>query len=203
MKKYLFFCLFNTLAALVAPSLHADILTSGNFQTGTPTPTLNVSAAFTSNVTATGGISSLALDEWVINDGTGNSDAGGNTSLRTWSYQIDNGAIQTFLVSGLIDNSVTVRGALTPNDGELYFNAGIGVSAGQTITFFPTTLTFSAVSPLFNPPPARFVGEVFGINSNGQRLTANAQVPEPSIWAMLGVGAAGAGFLVSRRRACS
>ena len=202
MKHRLF--LLGALATLAAASAgRASILTTGNFQTGTPTPTLSLSTPVTLAITASDNVSGLVFDEWVTNDGTQNT-AFTSPRPQTLSYQIDGGAVQTVGVGYLVDNLAGTVGDVTANDGYLVLNGFLFVTAGQTLTFLPGSLTFGSGGAAFNPPPVVFNGNAYVDNMTGNALSGPASVnvaPEPSAWALLGVGVGALGLSLRRRRA--
>lgn len=187
------------LATFVAPASHASITTSGSYQTGTPTPTLNITTRFSLTITTTGNFAFLVLDEWVTSDHTGDfASCFGTQSLL---YQIDGSAAQSIVVRGLTDNLTATVGAITPNDGYLTFGNSVAVTAGQTVTFLLSSLTFSSGGNTFNTPPAVFNGNVFLFSNNEVAVSAlTSVVPEPSTWAMLSLGTVGVCVVVLRQR---
>lgn len=192
-------------AALVlcAASVRADILLSGNFQTGTPAPTLTISAPFSLSITATGSIVAIVFDEWAPTDGTRNFVFPPNGG--TINYRINGGPLQTIGYGALADHFNDTVGSSTPNDGYMSFiGSGLSVTAGQTVTFPAQTLgfvTFGA-NPDFDPnlPPV-FSGLIYATDSGARNLTSANPAPEPGTWALLGVGAGLLGLVRRRRRA--
>ena len=187
---------------LFAPcATRAAVTTSGNFQTGTPVPTLAFTNPFTLTITASGNASYLVFDEWVTSDGSQTSATA--STNQTLSYQINGGTTQSIGVSLLYDNLSRTVGAATANDGILSFGGSIAVTAGQTLTFLPSSATFASGGTAFNPPPSAFTGNAFLIDGSGTAYSALGSVgavPEPSTWALLGIGAVGTGVVARRRR---
>lgn len=187
--------------AQVAP---AAVVTSGaaSFDTGTPTPTLSITAPLIFTITRSGTVSDLVFDEWVTNDG--NQTYVDTISIQTLSYSLD-GNSGTVSVNRLFDNLSRTQSTITPNDGYIFVD-DINVVAGQTLTILPGTFTFG-YDPTFNPGlPTYFSGNVFLVNENGNLLSGltAAAAPEPSTWMLLGLGASAA-ILASRRcrRTCA
>lgn len=191
-----------TLATLITPSARAAILTSGgaSFQTGTPTPTLQISAPITLTITTSGAVRLLAFDEWVTSDGS--QSLVSSPSVQTLSFTLA-GTAGTATINFLADNQNDTTGSLTANDGYLFFSTGIAVTAGQTLVVRPGTFTFGA-NAAFNPnTPTAFTGNVFAANNSGVALSGLApagNVPEPGTWALLVVGAGALGLALHRRR---
>ena len=194
-------------ALLAAPmqSARTAITTSGNFKTGTPTPTLSITTPFTLTISTSGDIVAVAFDQWVTkSDGT-RTPAQTSPSGQAVSYQINGGPIQMMAIAELTDNTSNTQGALLPNDGYLYLETQITVTVGQTLTFLPGTTTFASGGANFNPPPAAFTGNAFVADGNGVALSGNTSVntaPEPTTCAIVGLGVAGLlGLFLRRRRA--
>jgi hypothetical protein len=174
-----------TAAMLLSPAARADIVTSGNFKTGSPTPTLNITSSFTLTVSTTGSASYLDLSQWVTNDGN-STQTSAFPNGQTISYQINGGSAVTASVSILTDDDAAFA-AITANDGLLQFSPALAVTAGQTLTFLPASLTFSSGGTNFNQPPADFTGNVFLVSGGAARLSPNVSVPEPASLAVLGI----------------
>ena len=205
MKKYTCALLVSAVAtALSAPAARAYIRTSGgaSFDTGTPTPTIQITAPITLTIATTGNVSFLAFDEWVTNDGSA-TNVLGTPSGQLLSYTLA-GTAGTASITRLADNLNGTLGSITANDGYIVFTSSFNVTAGQTLTIQPDTFTFGSNSN-FNPnTPLAFTGNIYLANNTGMALTAPTsvdQVPEPSTWAALLAGAGMLGFALRRRRA--
>lgn len=185
-------CLLAAVAAMAFPAAaRAAITTSGNFKTGSPTPTLSITTPFSLTITSTGSVQNLFFDEWVTSDGSPTS-ATPSPGNQTLSYQINGGTTQTVVLDGMWDNVGSSGPGFTPNDGYVFFLNNIAVTAGQTLTFFPAAFTFASGGSGFNQPPSLFTGNAFVTTSSGVALSGMASVntvPEPSTWALLGIGA--------------
>ena len=200
------FCLAFLSVALVsalldAPAVCASVVTSGpvSFDTGTPTPTLSFSAPIILTITANGSIGGLVFDDWVTSDGN-RTFANASPNSQTVAYTL-NGTAGTSPIYGFIDNLNATAGAITANDGYLELSTSFPVTVGQTLIFQVGSYTFGS-NAQFNPNlPTVFNGDVFLAATDGSALSALTPVPEPSIWAMLGVGIIGFSVALHRRLA--
>ena len=87
-------------------------------------------------------------------------------------------------ISLLRDNSASF-GAVTANDGWLYFNP-ISVAMGDILTIKAQTITFNG-NPNFNPDAlGAFSGNVFPANDSGTQMAplTSVAVPEPQTYAV-------------------
>ena len=96
--------------------------------------------------------------------------------------------------------------------------AGFSLAVGQTFVLLDNTSTAAATAGTFANTTlggslyTDAAGNTFQVNyaamadndsvQNDVMLTVQSVVPEPSTWTLLGVGAAGLGFMTLRRRAC-
>lgn len=179
----------------------AAITLAGNFQTGTPTPSITLSSPITLSITTTGQFAFLVFDDWNPNN-NGNQAADFASSGQTLSYRVNGGAVQTVGILYVQDRGYSQL-ALTVNDGYFDLTTPISVVAGQTLTILPGTSTYSGVSNNFNTPPSPFTGNAFASTDTGGALSSLASVgpvPEPSTAAMLGLGAAALGLALRGRR---
>ena len=202
LRPFVLACVVAIVTVLAAPAARASIVTIGNFETGTPTPTFTIGTPITISITASGSFAYLGLDEWVTNDGNENYDPP-SPADQTISYRINGGPVLTLGVDYLIDNFSATYDSATPNDGFLVFSTAVAVTATQTVTILPGSLTFGSAGTIFNAPPAVFNGNVYLANSSFYTLSPLAsanQVPEPSTWALLGVGAGVLGVALRERR---
>jgi len=179
----------------VSAAASAAIVTSGDFKTGSPTPTLAISADIEILITITGSAGAMVFDEWVSSDAeTTVLMVDPQTEI---SYKINHGVTQTVPVHGLVDNYYEATGnVLTDNDGYLFFT-GIPVNAGDVLTILGgQSITFAA-NPTSNDLPASFTGNVGILNLADDAISGWVAVPEPSA-ALL--GAVGVLALLRRRR---
>ncbi len=100
----------------------------------------------------------------------------------TISYSINAGPA----VSILTENSGVSAGAIAPSD--LYiFGAASTLTIGSVVTLSAGTLT--TTSNVASAPPASGSFNTFIVDGNGVQISAaGITVPEPTTWAMLGVG---------------
>ena len=173
----------------------AAILTSGNFKTGTPTPSFTITTPMTFVIASSGNVAFLVLDEWVTSDG-GASTAYALDANQQFSYRLDAGPIQTAAVYFLYDNSTGTAGGITANDGFLGFLNPFAVTAGQMLTLLPGSASFGSGGAGFNTLPAVFNGNTFVTDDSGARV---GSIPEPSTFAAL-IGVGLIGVIRSRRR---
>jgi hypothetical protein len=157
----------------------AAVTVTGDFATGSPVPTVALTAGISFSINSTGSLQGIAFDEWVLSDGISNTATIAPFS-QTMAYSINGGNLLTVPVSSLIDNAATVVNDLTANDGYLYFFTGVSVFSGDIITFQASNFTFSPVAG-FNPgSPPLFEGQAFVINSTGVALSGLTAIPELS-----------------------
>lgn len=176
------------LCGLPAPAAHALILTSGDFQTGAPVPTLEIALDLTFQITSSGDARFMILDEWIVSDGLQEGTA--TVGIQLLTYSLDGAPDQTVELTNLIDNVDVVLGDVTPNDGALLFDA-IGVTAGDTLVIRSATYTFVDL-PNLNPAiPAVFSGDLFLADADLNALSGPASVPEPAALLLVLAGAPG------------
>lgn len=177
---------------------HAAITTSGNFVSGSPTPTLSITQTFSLTVTTTTSLRYLIFDNWVTSDGAQSSALSTNPPTQFLFYTVNGGSEQQVAVSSLIDNFAGNANSLTTGDGLLTFNP-LSVTSGQVLTFKAQSFTFTSAAG-FNPNiPANFVGNVFATDLNGNSGTTSVAVPEPAS-ALLGLVALPALLILRRKR---
>jgi hypothetical protein len=178
---------------ILLEAAHAALTVTGNFSSGSPVPTVALTAGVSFSISSAGILQGIAFDEWVTSDGVSNT-ATIAPFPQTMTYSINGGSLVTVPVSSVIDNVASVANDLTANDGYLFFFTGISVSSGDIITFQPGAFTFSPVAG-FNPGvPASFGGQAFVINSTGVALSGLTAIPEPSgtLLGLVGLTAAAA-----------
>lgn len=181
---------------LALPS-QAAIVLSGNFQTGTPTPTLEITEDIEFEITNSSIVAFLIFDQWTISDGVG--VAVQDNPTQSVFYSLNGNPDASDVIGNLTDNFTSTAGAVTPGDGLLRFNSGIAVTSGDTLTIRAGTYTFESnadFNPLLND--YTFTGDVFLINSSATQISNIVSVPEPSSVGLLAVGMAA--LLVRRRK---
>ena len=174
----------------------AAIVISGNFNTGSPAPKLTITQDISFNITTTGDLTVIGLDEWTTNDTT-------QTSVTVLVGQeisyVNNGTPGTIKLARLFDNYTNSQGILSENDGILFFDQ-IQVTAGTTFVLKAGSFEFGSSSN-FNTLLSdgfTFTGNTALATSSIGRLSENGvSVPEPSA-ALLSL--LGAGFLLRRKR---
>ena len=163
---------------------------------------INITQDITVIVTVAGSAAFLALDEWVIYDGTANvAVLGSPTVAQFFQYSLNGSPNKTGSTQNQIYDNISF-GSTTVNDGLLLFDAsgsGNALTVGQTFTLRAGTFNVQAAAG-FNPQATQtFTGNVFLTSANGSRMSANTPagaVPEPGT-ALLG---ALTGLTLLRRR---
>lgn len=151
----------------------AAIVTSGNFSTGSPAPTISINAPFVLPVTNDTMAAFLVFKNWVPSPDTAETRVAAISG--TLSYRVDDGPVMTVDILSAGDNAVLQMGDLTGRDGYLRFD--LDVLAGDLLTILPGTITF-ATDAGFRTPPADFNGEVFLADAGGLKISEVAAVPE-------------------------
>ena len=185
-----------TLAAAglaAASSARAQALLAFSGGNGTPlTLTLNAPISYT--VTRAGATLNAPYFDF---QGVGNVFSSRYNLGGTITFTINAGAAQGFgtLASGFS------AGSEAATDAYLYGSMP-GVAVGNTVTLNAGTLT--TTGNFAGAPPAGGSFQTFLFDGNGNKLDAvngvAGPVPEPSTWALLGVGAGALGFDLRRRR---
>ena len=193
MKKFVLYLCAVTCAAW---SARADIICVA--PTGTTTGMLTITAPISFTITTVGNnfAAGFDLSNWVTSDGS-----------ATNPYLMPNLAYSLNGVAGSQNSSFTDNAAngsinnIGPNDGYTFFGGGyVAVKPNDTLTLLAGTYTIQTFAG-FNPQCTQtFTGDVFVINGNGVRVSNIVPAPEPSTWALLGLGAVGAGVVTLRRR---
>ena len=163
---------------------------------------ININHDITVIVTVAGSASYLALDEWVINDGTTtNAVVGTSTTAQFFQYSLNGSPNKTGASrNDIFDNAPFA--AVTANDGLLAFDSlssGNALTVGQTFTLRAGNFGVIAAAGFNSQATQTFTGNVFLTNSSGVRMSANTPVgavPEPGT-ALLG---ALTGLTLLRRR---
>lgn len=194
MKKLALSCFLAAFAGVSAA--HAVIICVA--PTSTTDGSLQITAPIDFNITATSTAFLIDLSSWVTSDGSQTLDI-----LSPDVAFALNGAVSS-QETYLVDNLANTVGDIKPNDGYLIFPfQGFDVTAGDTLTLLAGTYVLGAVDG-FNPQTTQtFTGDLFVTNGNGVQISDIASagvVPEPSTWAVLGFGVAGASFVALRRR---
>ena len=173
---------------------HARAQASLTFSGGLGTPlTLTLNAPVTYAITAAGANGNAPLFDF---QGVGNVFVNLTVS-GTVTFTINGGAAQTFTKI----NSGFANGSVAAADAYIY-GALPGVAVGNTVVLTAGTLTTSG--NFAGAPPAGGSFPTFVFDGFGTKLDAVngvSVVPEPSTWALLGVGVAGLGVVTLRRRA--
>lgn len=198
-----------TFAAALALGLGAATQSRAAIVVTLPTATVAGSIVITNDinftVTRTGNMIWIALDEWVLSDGSRTSFSGSAVSgpIR---YSINSGAVSTVgfaSAEAFLDNHTVNSLDLTTNDGFLTTSSPISLTTGDVFTLkaaiFP--LAANSLPSGFNPQAQQvFTGNAFLMNNSLNRLSANTPVggavPEPGTAAL----GALAGLTLLRRR---
>ncbi len=188
--------------ATTAASQGAIVL-SGNFNTGTPTPTLTITQDITFNISVGGFPRILVFDEWTTSDGSQSFVF--PTVGQQFAYSLNGApANNSFSMpdAGLGDNLTSDARAITTKDGRLFFNSFLA-NVGDTVVVSAGSYTFGS-DPQFNPllstTDSIFTGETFLTDISGNRLTDNVSlVPESSALALTAL--ASLSLLRRKRRA--
>ena len=168
------------LATAALPSARAAVTLAGNFQTGSPRPSLSITTPITITIgSGTTTLRGLAFDEWAPNDGS--SDVASPFNNQTITYQVNGGQQFAVGLSGFYDHANSTLGGITANDGFLYFSSPLSVSAGQTVTFPVQTLLLSGGGSTFDPNlPNPYNGPVYGFDGNFARASVNTPARSPA-----------------------
>ena len=170
----------------------ADLTFSGG--NGAPL-SLELNAPVTYVVTAAPAFGSPQFDLQGVGDVFG-GNTGGLSLSGTITFTINGGAAQTLstIRSGFINGNVAAT------DASL-FGAEPGVAVGNTVVLDAGTLT--TTGNFAGAPPASGSYPTFLVDAYGQRLDVvnGVAAPEPSTWALLGLGGATAlGLTLGQRR---
>ncbi len=132
------------------------------------------------NITTTGIVQGLALDEWVISDGTlTNISVSGSVNFS------NAGAANAPLgIFGFYDNlASSATNDLGANDGWMLFSSQKAVVAGTSFIIRSGSYVLPAVgsAPFFNPQGARnFSGPMFLTTGQGVRMSSNGTASAPA-----------------------
>jgi hypothetical protein len=168
----------------------ANLTFSGGL--GTPLR-LTLNAPVTYAVTTAGAASNAPF---FVFQGVGNVFGGTPSVSGTVTFSINGGAAQTFNILG----SGGSGNSLAATDAFLYGSLP-GLAVGNVVVLTAGTLTTS--SNFVSAPPAGGSFPTFIIDGSGNKLDAvngvAGPVPEPSTWALLGVGTGLLGVTLHRR----
>ena len=200
-----FFAALAVAAACTLPvAAHAAVTTSGgaSFDSGLPTPRLTITAPISFTVTTNDfNLSYFVLDEWVTSNGS-EHQVNVSPSSQTFAYTL-NGVAMTTAIGNFSDNLGRTFGSITANDGFFFLSGQPTINVGDKIVIQPATYNFTS-NTAFNPNiPTTFTGNAYLAGTDGiaeTGLVSVGAVPEPSTWAMMGVGVAGLGVVTLRRR---
>lgn len=173
--------------ALISPA-HASITISGDPTYGTGVFSIDQDITF--NITANSTADMLvfksfvpSVDEWTMSALTGD-----------FRFEL-NGSSFTREAGNLNDNGYSGND-IALNDGFVWWRAPFSVSAGDTLTIKADSFSMAFGTIEFNPGAIRsFSGNLIIVNQAGTQISN--VVPEPSAFALLGLGTVG---LVARRR---
>lgn len=177
------------LLLLVISRSHSAVLMSGDFQTGSPTPTLTFTNDISFEITASGTATFLVFDEWVVSDGTLHAVSFPTSpSVQNIDYTLNGGSLASAQAFQLYDNNASVFGDITDSDGVIVFSSLLfDVTTGDTLTISAATYTFT-FNPDFNSAiPSVFQGNVFIADDFGNQISSLTPVPEPAGAAMIGL----------------
>ncbi|MEM6600362.1 MAG: PEP-CTERM sorting domain-containing protein [Verrucomicrobiota bacterium] len=199
-KHHLLPTLISVLLLLVVSHSESAVILSGDFQTGSPTPTLDITADITFNIIANGLATYLVFDEWVVSDGSGNavSFLTIGPGVQNISYSLNGGSVTSAQAFQFFDNNASDFGDISENDGWLDFDSSsFALTAGDMLTIAAATYTFNFNAD-FNPAvPSNFTGNAYIADGSGNRLSSNVAVPEPTTGLLVVLAG---GLLALRRR---
>src|SRR5262245_9813925 len=89
--RWTFTALLVALSYSIGSVCNASVVSSGNFKTGSPTPTLGFDADLIFHITATGNFQAIIFDEWVVKD----SAQTRVFSAQSLTYSLNGGANAT------------------------------------------------------------------------------------------------------------
>jgi hypothetical protein len=194
MVQRIFLILICALAATATS--RAAISVSGNFQTGSPTPTLSIEWDIEFAITKSGQVAMLVFDEWVTSDGNLNNAHPASSSSLVY-HIVGQPDDQSVGVLHLADNLTFDSGNVTEHDGVLALY-DLQVAEGDVLIIrMGQTFTFNPTGDFNSNLPTSFTGSVFLADYLGVSMSEIVQIPEPS---SLILGALGSLALLRRRR---
>ena len=180
-RKTLNFVWLSLFAVLVQTSAQCAIIFSGPLQsTG---GSIEITSDVTFNITSTGPISGIILDQWVTSDG----DPSALSLSGPISFSINGGALQSGGLSFAYDNESPYLGFgdVTGDDGAIQLS-GISVNAGDTLTLTAQTFNVIFGDAGWNPEAIQsFEGDVFLAGFFGNAMSDVITIPEPSSSAII------------------
>ena len=168
-----------------------------------PTATVAGSIVITNDInftiTTAGLVQIVVFDEWVTSDGS-NSAISGSAIAPGIAYSVNGGSPAAGIPILFLDNGNGTALDLTANDGFLAFlSSSVAVNDTFTLKAASYSIAAGSLPPGFNPQGSQtFAGNAFLTDAPGNRLSANAAVPEPGT-TLLGA-LAGLALLRRRRR---
>ena len=146
---------------------------------------------FTTDISSVSGFTQAGSLINVNANGTTTAVAGSPTR---WDPSVVSGNLYLTALGGGQPSNMIAPGTIgSPNAGVLNFNPYINTTAQFTVTVpNASNLTISGVQFSFGTSPTEFIG-------NGTCTSACGAIPEPSSWAFMILGFAGAGAMLRRR----